>query len=118
MIVVQVRRTAGWPTGFTVSGHAGSGQRGSDIVCAAVSALTDTTVLGLERLAGVAARVKAEGGYLRCDLPEDLAEEARDRAALLIENMLLGFGEIARAYPGRLLVRDSRGKRGESHVPV
>lgn len=118
MIAVQVRRAEGRPTGFTVSGHAGCGPRGSDIVCAAVSALTDTTVLSLERLAGVAARVTAESGFLSCDLPADLAGEARERSALLLESLVLGLEEIARAYPGRLVVRESRGKRGESHVPV
>lgn len=118
MIVVQVRRVEGRPAGFTVTGHAGYAPRGSDIVCAAVSALTDTTVLGLERLAGAKALVKAEEGNLSCDLPEGLSPAARERAELLLETMLLGLSEITRAYPGRLRLRDSRGKRGERDVPL
>ncbi|MDI6869906.1 MAG: ribosomal-processing cysteine protease Prp [Bacillota bacterium] len=118
MIVIQVRRVGGRPTGFSVSGHAGCGPRGSDIVCAAVSALTDTTVLALERLAGVEARVEAGNGRLSADLPDHLAPAAQERAELLVEAMLLGLEEIARAYPGRLKLRDPRDKRGGNHVPV
>ncbi|MGE5554466.1 MAG: ribosomal-processing cysteine protease Prp [Betaproteobacteria bacterium] len=118
MIAVQVRRTDGRPTGFLVSGHAGCGPRGEDIVCAAVSALTDTTVLALTRLAGVKARVEAAEGYLCCSLPAELAPVARERAELLIEAMLLGLSEIAQAYPGRLRLRDAQGKRGEIHVQI
>lgn len=117
MIEVQVRRTNGRLTGFTVSGHAGWGPRGKDIVCAAASALTDTIILSLERLAGVDADVESGDGYISCSLPGDLGSQARGRAELLVGTMLLGMEEIARAYPGRLRLRDP-GKRGESHVPV
>jgi uncharacterized protein YsxB (DUF464 family) len=55
---------------------------------------------------------------LACDLPEELAPAAREQAALLIETMLLGLQEIARAYPGRVELRDPGSKRGENHVPV
>jgi uncharacterized protein YsxB (DUF464 family) len=35
--------------GFSVTGHANTGPHGQDIVCAGVSALTQTAVLGLDR---------------------------------------------------------------------
>lgn len=117
MIDVQVRRVHGRVTGFTVHGHAGYAPRGEDIVCAAVSALTDTVTLSLLRLAGVAVRVEAREGHLACSLPEVLEDDAAERADLLINTLLLGVEEIARAYPGRLRLRDP-GRRGESDVPV
>ena len=40
-------------TGFSVRGHAGYAEAGSDIVCAAVSALTTTCVNAMESVAGV-----------------------------------------------------------------
>jgi uncharacterized protein YsxB (DUF464 family) len=118
MITVDVRRPAGRPTGFTVSGHAGSGPRGADIVCAAVSALTDTTILALAKLAGINPRVEASEGRLFCSLPADLPPGARERAELLVEAMVLGLSEVAQAYPGRVRLRDPQGKRGEVHVHV
>ena len=36
-------------TGYKVSGHAGFAEEGSDIVCSAVSALTQAPLLGLEK---------------------------------------------------------------------
>ena len=36
-------------TGYKVSGHAGYSEEGSDIVCSAVSALTQAPLLGLEK---------------------------------------------------------------------
>ncbi len=118
MISVQVRRRDGRPTGFTVSGHAGSGPPGADIVCAAVSALTDTTVLALSRLVGVNPRVETGKGHLSCALPAELTPDARERAELLIGTMLLGLSEIAQAHPGRLRLRDAQGKRGDIRVEV
>ena len=38
--------------GFIVEGHADYAEEGSDIVCAAVSALTQTALLGIIRYAG------------------------------------------------------------------
>lgn len=92
-------------TGFVVLGHSGRSAKGSDIVCAGVSALTDTTVLAMERLLGLEARVEAGEGRLTCDLPEDLAPDLAEKTGLLIDAMLLGLQEIARAYPDRLTVR-------------
>ena len=39
--------------GFTASGHSGFAERGHDIVCAAVSALTQTCELGLSDVLGL-----------------------------------------------------------------
>ena len=50
----------------TVSGHAG-GKRGSDIVCAAMSALVYVQVRLLEK-AGALASLQVEDGFVRMDL--------------------------------------------------
>ena len=49
MITVTVTRDTKGLSGFTISGHAGYDEAGSDIVCAAVSAVSETTLLGLLR---------------------------------------------------------------------
>ncbi|MGE5508484.1 MAG: ribosomal-processing cysteine protease Prp [Chitinophagales bacterium] len=102
MITVEVRRAEGRVTGFSVSGHAGFGKRGTDIVCAGVSVLVDTTVLSLSQVAGIPVQAEAGPGRMDCSLPESLDPAAAGRAGLLLETMLLGLKEIARAYPGRL----------------
>ena len=52
--------------GMRVRGHAGFGQKGQDIVCAAVSILTLTAARETERM--------YENGFLRC-LPETVLRE-------------------------------------------
>ena len=85
--------------GLVVEGHAGYGPRGQDIVCAAVSALAQTAVLALERLAGVEPQADIREGRLGCFLPANLSREARERAGLILETAALGLAEVARAHP-------------------
>lgn len=40
-------------TGFSISGHAGRGKKGSDPVCAAVSTLAQTCITGLKDVLGI-----------------------------------------------------------------
>lgn len=88
-------------TGFEAAGHTGYAERGSDIVCAAVSALTTVTVLGLQARLGLspAVQVDDDSGWLLCRLepkriPPDLWERAQD----LLETMALGLKEIEKDY--------------------
>jgi uncharacterized protein YsxB (DUF464 family) len=100
MLRVQVERAAdGRIRGFAVRGHAGVGVRGQDIVCAGVSALSQTAVLGLQRRLGVAPEVSAGAGLLVCRLPEGLPPALAERAQDVLETMCLGMAEIAAAYP-------------------
>lgn len=54
---------------FAVTGHANFSEYGSDIVCAAVSAVTQTAVIGLQHYFGDAVAVQQEEGRLTCSLP-------------------------------------------------
>ena len=50
MITVDLfKNEQGLITGYKVSGHAGFAAAGEDIVCGAVSVLTQTPILGLEQ---------------------------------------------------------------------
>ncbi len=51
MVSIRIQRNSdGQVIGCHLSGHAGYDEHGFDIVCAAVSALTATAMLGLTRL--------------------------------------------------------------------
>lgn len=52
--------------GFQVCGHAEYAPRGSDIVCAAVSALAQGATSTLEQLKHLGVKVKVEDGKLTC----------------------------------------------------
>lgn len=91
------RNIAGQISSFEVSGHANAGPFGSDIVCAAVSALTISTVNGIDALAGFAPIVETnedESGYLYVELLSAINQEQMNIAQILVENLLLGLQAI------------------------
>lgn len=91
-------------TGFELAGHAGSGIEGEDIVCAAVSVLTISTVNSLEQLAKVELDIDErplEGGYLRVELKTD-----NDEAQLLLASLRLGLADIAQQYRKYIRFKD------------
>lgn len=91
-------------TGFELTGHAGYGIEGEDIVCAAVSVLTISTVNSLEQLAKVELDIDErplEGGYLRVGLKTD-----NDEAQLLLASLRLGLADIAQQYRKYIRFKD------------
>ena len=83
--------------GFLCAGHASYAEAGQDIVCAAVSVLTETAVNALERVAGVRMIVRTGPGFLAARLPETRTDD-RD-ADILLSAMTVGLRDIAAQYP-------------------
>lgn len=106
MIQVRYHRNEqGDVTTFQVSGHADYAAHGQDIVCAAVSALVDTSLLALDRIAGQATEQENREGYSYCRLlPGN--EGAWQQAQVILETMLLGLTEIAKGYKKYIRVRE------------
>lgn len=90
--------------GFSVRGHAGLAPRGRDIVCAAVSALTQAAVTGLEEHLGLHPRVRVGGGRLECDLAP--GEEVDPRVQAILDTMVLGLRGVAQGQPGCVLIAE------------
>ncbi|MGT2887455.1 ribosomal-processing cysteine protease Prp [Streptococcus didelphis] len=77
-----------------VTGHAGSGEYGFDIVCASVSTLAINFINSLEALTHTQADIKldqVEGGYLKVSVPHDNQEKVQ----LLFESFLLGMANLS-----------------------
>lgn len=91
---------------FIVKGHAYAADPGQDIVCAAVSVLTQTTVLALHEIAKVAIEYEVKNGYLKCKLPINLMEKELYDTKLLIDTMLLGLNNIRESYPKYVEIYD------------
>lgn len=105
MIKVQIMREAGEAIiGFRVSGHANSAPKGHDIVCAGVSALTQSAVLGLERCLKRQFKLDITSGKLLMELTGSPDE----RTQAILETMLLGLQEIARNYPKSVQIQEHR----------
>lgn len=91
-------------TSFSVEGHAGYAEHGKDIVCAAVSAITQTAVLGLEEYVGIAPEVIQKKGKLYCKLPEDLTCEQRKASEAILKTCYLGIVATRESYSRYLTV--------------
>lgn len=98
MIKVDIYRDGkGRITGYKVSGHAGYAEEGQDIICSAVSAVTQAPILGLERHLKLkpSCKVDLEEGILEVALnsaPNDLTEA-------ILETMVCGIQSIVGQCP-------------------
>ena len=88
MIVVCVRKD-----GITVNGHANYAETGKDIVCAGVTALTQTLIRALEGLTKDEIEYEVSPG--RVDIHYgDLSEEGK----LLVDSFFIGICQIASEF--------------------
>ena len=82
------------PDKITVSGHAGYAEPGKDIVCAAVSTLTQVFIASVEELTAAKIYHAVTSGYTVIDIIE-----STERAQVLIDSFLLGCEIVAENYP-------------------
>ncbi len=97
--------------GFSIKGHSGYAEAGSDIVCAGISALALTCDNALCRLVGIEPIERGgEDGFMEVLLPEKLTDAQMHDAQLLLQSLHLGLESIAQEYPGyvRLTTRKVR----------
>ena len=86
-------------TGFSVSGHSGYAEAGSDIVCAAISALVTMAEATINEVCGAKAkvRVKNEEARVTLTLPTSCDEEEAVQAVLA--GMMLTLCSMRDDYP-------------------
>ena len=86
-------------TGFSVSGHSGYAEAGSDIVCAAVSAVVTMAEATINDVLGAKAkvRVKDEQARISLTLPASCDEEESVQAVLT--GMMLTLCSLRDDYP-------------------
>lgn len=93
---------------FSVTGHSGYAHRGADIVCAGVSAVTQTTVLGLQQVLGIDCKGSQAAGEMHCALPADLDMALAEKADLLLSTMEQGLVALASAYADYVRILNSK----------
>lgn len=90
--------------GLNISGHANTAPSGSDIVCAAVSALSQTAVYGIERYLRREIQLDVKHGKLLfslVDAPDELT-------SAILETTLLGLKELEKNYPQKIKIFERR----------
>lgn len=100
MIQATIYRTqSGQIQSFVISGHANFANKGEDIVCAGVSAVSFGAINSLIALTGVNPKIEqGENGFLRCVIPENLQKETQEKVQLLLEGMVVSLQTIERDY--------------------
>ena len=104
MIKIEIFRTEdGKISGYAVQGH--NGEYGTDIVCAGISSVAQTALLGIsEHLhRSVDFRIQPSG-----DLRMELKGEPDELTEAILETMLLGFTEIAKVSPKAVRIFEYR----------
>ena len=103
MIQVIIRQGS-----IQVTGHAGAGPPGHDLVCAAVSTLVQTFVRSAEELTDVQLHsdIAPGGAFVRY--------EGSPQVQLLADSFFVGVQGVAEAYPQCVQVLDRRGRRAEA----
>ena len=91
----------GFIAGFRARGHSGYAESGQDIVCAAVSAFTQTCELGLTEVAGIDPVVKRddESGLYEVRLPRRVDRAKLRKAQVIFATLLMGLKSIESSYP-------------------
>ena len=97
--------------GFSVSGHSGYSEKGSDIVCSAVTTAAMTTVNGITDIVGIKAKVKVRDGFLECILPKKLTITEEYGAKVLIDSMYLTLKNIEQQYKDYVVIIERRCSR-------
>ncbi len=81
-------------------GHTGYAEEGQDIVCAAVSAVMQSTALGVLKVAGINAKYEVDERQARLALrlPDDMNDKQKNDAETLLQTCLLSVKDIAADY--------------------
>ena len=101
MITAAFKTESGRLCGFGVSGHSGYAASGSDIVCAAVSAMVRLTVNTVSGLPGAKARAEVNEETADIRFSFDPCDET---AQLLVRGLMDELTALACEYPKNLRV--------------
>ena len=100
MTEITVRKVDGNVVSITCDGHTGYGVEGEDIVCAALSSIVQTAVLGLFGVVGLNVDLTRDDrkGYLKAVLPDEMNDKQRIQASAIMDTCMLGIYDLHEGY--------------------
>ena len=97
MINVTIREQDDYITGFEISGHSNYAEHGKDIICAAVSAISQALIIGLEYIdTDIQSSMEEARGYLDVTIDKEFYND--NSTQLLLKVMELSLKEIEEQY--------------------
>ena len=87
-------------TGFECSGHTGYAEFGKDILCASISSMTQSVVLGVIKVLKISAKVthNDDKGYIKLEMPENLKNDLISKSQILFETLKVGVEDLLEGY--------------------
>lgn len=103
MISIVLFRTDGDITKVRAMGHSGSAARGSDIICAATSAIVQTAYLALKDIGAKTEYVRdAKSGLFEFTI----GDENRRDCNIILRAMTVGLQDLAEGYPQNIKLEE------------
>lgn len=99
--------------GFSIKGHAGFREHGRDIICAAISAISQQVVIGIVNYLKIDAKPEIKDGFLQIDLREIDRSEWKRELDTLFQSMYMMLLQIEEQYPKQLRLYE---KKEENNV--
>ncbi len=85
--------------GLKLKGHAGLSEKGTDVLCAAVSVLSENLGESIQKLLAVKAEISKSSGFYSVKIRES---DAGSQTELLFSSVLLGLQVLQNQYPDRI----------------
>ena len=86
-------------TGFSVSGHSGYAEAGTDIVCAAISAVVNMAETTINDVCGAKAKVRVKDADARITLTLPSSCDEEESVQAVLSGMMLTLLSLKEDYP-------------------
>lgn len=104
MTTVTFRMEGDRITGFTVQGHSGYAEAGSDIVCAAVTSAVRLTECAVNDILGLEASVRVKEDSISLRLPGGLGQTNESTCQTLLTALMVYLTQLHEEYPENIIV--------------
>jgi len=100
MTIVKIKKQDNSIISVESIGHTGYAAEGEDIVCAALSSVIQTALLGLLSVAAINVKFDRddEDGYLKFELPDNMSTEQAHNANIILTTMYMGIADLSESY--------------------
>ncbi len=112
MIKVRIfRDKSNYIKKYTISGHANFDEHGKDIVCAAISVLSQTALISLVKVCGLKEEsidysINHKTGFLDVNLPRNIDKPILENTQIVLNTMIIGIKSVIESYPKHVTLQD------------
>ena len=108
MTNITIIKSDGYIVAYSITGHTGYDEYGRDILCSAVSFMSQTVILSLNEVCGIKEEdidFKIEDGLMEVALTHNLPYEQQEKAEIVMQTMLTGFKSLEEEYPDYITLK-------------